>query len=72
LTIEAVSRSPESEGVLEDVEEKADVGSVGERGGLKAKLRELEMRKEELAASQMKVDEDIQALKRTMELVATA
>lgn len=45
---------------------------MGEIGGLRAKLRELEMRKKELAACQLKVDEDIQAVKRTMELVAVA
>ena len=71
-TVLAVSKFPESENLSEGMEEEtAEVESVSERRGLNAKLRELEMRKEELTASQMKVDEDIPALKRTMELVAT-
>lgn len=44
----------------------------GEVTGLELKLRELERNKEELAAYQLKVDEDIQAVKRTMELVVAA
>lgn len=40
----------------------------GEIGGLKAKLMELEMRKKELVTSQMKVEEDILAVKRTLQL----
>jgi vacuolar-type H+-ATPase subunit I/STV1 len=67
---------------LEEVDgDHSDIGEVeGERNvrvfselyGLKLKLRELERKKEELAACQLKIEEDIQAVKRTMELVAAA
>ena len=41
-------------------------------GGLRMKLRELENKRDERAAYQLKVDEDIRALKRTMEIMAVA
>lgn len=39
--------------------------------GLQLKLAELETRKEGLVACQLRIEEDIIAVKRTMELVAT-
>lgn len=70
------SKSTQSDEMLDDVEEdraEIDAGiAVGDIGGLRVKLWELERKKEELTACQLKVDEDIQAVKRTMELVAAA
>jgi hypothetical protein len=53
----------------EDLSETEKSGEMG-RGidGLKAKLKELETRKKLLAASQLKVEEDIGAVVRTLQL----
>jgi hypothetical protein len=71
---EDFSKYPESsvgEVEMNDIQvENERSGGVGEMDGLRAKLRELEMRKRELAVSQARVDEDIQAVKRTMQLVS--
>lgn len=54
-----------------EIEGERTIGMGGEMGSLELKLQELRRKKEELAACQQKIDEDIQAVKRTMELVAS-
>jgi hypothetical protein len=44
------------------------MGAIGEVGRMKAKLRELEVRKKELVASQVKVEENIQILRNALQL----
>ena len=44
--------------------------SIEDIGGLRAKLIELEREKRDLCLCQSRVDEDIQAVKRTMQLVS--
>jgi hypothetical protein len=65
--------SPEFDKDLENVEgdqtEKENSDGVGGGlNGLKVKLKELEARKRLLAASQLKVEEDILAVQRTLQL----
>jgi len=75
-----LSNSPASVESTEEIDDDGDTTSDGkgssqigvEMSGLQSKLRELERKKEELASCQLEVDGDIQAVKRTMELVATA
>ena len=53
----------------EDQTEKEKSDEIGgEIRGLKTKLTELEARRKLLAASQLKVEEDIQAVERTLQL----
>lgn len=73
LTAQVDPKSLESDEGMEDAEEnQAEFEELRDVGGLRTKLRELERKKEELATCQLKVDEDIRALKRTIELVAIA
>jgi outer membrane murein-binding lipoprotein Lpp len=54
----------------EDQSVAEETGVLGDMSGLRTKLNDLETRKKELAACQAKVEEDIQAIKRTIQLVA--
>jgi hypothetical protein len=54
----------------EDQSTAEETEVLGEMSGLRTKLHDLETRKRELAACQAKVEEDIQAIKRTIQLVA--
>ena len=73
MTAQVDPKSLESDEGMEDAEEnQAEFEELRDVGGLRTKLRELERKKEELATCQLKVDEDIRALKRTIELVAIA
>jgi hypothetical protein len=54
----------------EDQNVDEETGVLGDMSGLRTKLHDLETRKRELAACQAKVEEDIQAIKRTIQLVA--
>jgi len=71
---EGIANSPESIDSQELMDEDQTVaeatGVLGEMSGLRTKLRDLETRKRELATCQAKVEEDIQAIKRTIQLVA--
>jgi hypothetical protein len=64
--------TPESIGHLEIVDEnrikKQNGDMIGEMRGLKAKLEELETRRQQLASCQLKIEEDILAVQRTMQL----
>jgi len=62
-----VSDSPGSYGRRDGNEGTA---ASRDQDGLNIKLRELESLKAELATRQSRVDEDIQAVKRTMQLVS--
>jgi hypothetical protein len=70
--INDVPASPESsesrKGIEIDQDERA--GAFGELDGLEMKLRELETLKKELVKRQSRVNEDIQAVERTMQLVS--
>jgi hypothetical protein len=57
---------------MEEAQTEQEKNDEMERGirGLKAKLKELEIRKQLLAASQLKVEEDILAVERTLQLCA--
>jgi hypothetical protein len=73
--VEGIANSPESidsqELMDEDQTVAEETGVLGDMSGLRTKLHDLETRKRELAACQAKVEEDIQAIKRTIQLVAT-
>jgi hypothetical protein len=74
------SKSPDSKESPDEMEQdhnndvvaegEACIGPACETSGLQLKLRELERKKEQLVACQLKVEEDIQAVKRTMELIS--
>jgi len=72
--IEGVVNSPESVESQDLMDEDRTVAEetrvLGDMSGLRTKLHDLETRKRELAACQAKVEEDIQAIKRTIQLVA--
>jgi hypothetical protein len=72
--IEGIANSPESIDSQELMDEDQTVGEetgiLGDMSGLRTKLHDLETRKRELATCQAKVEEDIQAIKRTIQLVA--
>jgi hypothetical protein len=76
-----ISKSPASTESPEEIGGDQNMAAIrrrssdfggGDISSLELKLRELERKREELAACQKKVDVDIQAVKRTMELVAMA